>query len=336
MPTNPTLHTRKLGTIRFTAGGRETLELDKNGVLLRLFLRLKYTVTNGATAPSGPLFQTLARLIQRVEIMAGGRDVVQSIPGYFLAARAAVERGFPAYGMNATVVTTANAATTYDVILPVDFTLPLGARLDDCALDTAGLSQLSAIVTWGKTDASDLFATPNGAVISAVSLDVEGQYVANPMRNASGVAVSGMSGKPYLVRHLDYQEINIPATNNAQAIILDSRTGLVVTSFLIATLGDEVGRDDVLNNFRIEAASYVYALRDTPFVKAENVRNLNMISGAMPAGLLYVDPRLDGSVVNAIRTDQLEGDLKMVADVTKQGTTTKIAIQREALRPLIR
>lgn len=337
MPSNPTKHTRKLGQIRFASGSRESLEIDKSGVLLRLLLRLRFTVTNGATGPVGPLFQCLSRLIQRVEIMAGGRDIVQSIPGYLLAARANYENGFPAQGMGATVVLTANAATTYDIILPIEFGLPLGRRFEDAALDTFGLSQLAAIVTWGKTDASDLFTTPNGAVISGVSLDVEGQYIANPLRDAkTGAAVSGLTGRPYLVRHLDYQEVNVPATNNQFSVILDSRTGLVVTSFLVAQLADDVGSDAVVNSFRMEAGSYVYSLRDAPFIRSENLTQLRLVSGATTPGVLYIDPRIEGSVINAINTAELEGELKAVMDVTKTGTVCKLGIQREALRPLIR
>lgn len=336
MPSNPTKHIRKLGSIKYTAGGRESLELDKNGVLLSLLLRIRFTVTNGATGPTGALFQTLARIIQRLEIMAGGRDVVQSIPGYFLALRAQYEaEGIPALGMGATVVTTGSAATTYDLSLPVPFTLPLGRREDDTALDTTGLSQLSAIITWARSDCSDLFTTPNGATISNVSCDVEGTYIANPMRNQSGMAVSSKSGKPYLVRHLDYQEVAVTATNNSQAVILDSRTGLVVTSFLFAQLADDVGNDNIINSMRMEAASFVYSLRDAQPIRAENVRNLRLFNGYVP-GALYLDPRIDGSVINAITTSELEGDLKVVLDVTKQGTTCKLGIQREALRPLIR
>lgn len=335
MPSNPTLHTRKLGSIVYSSGGRNSLELDKNGVLLRLFLRLRYTVTNGATGPVGPLYQTLSRLISRVEILAGGRDVVQSIPGYKLAERAFLEQGTPAYGMSSTVVLTNSAVTSYDVILPIAFTLPLGAREDDCALDTTGLSQLSAIVTWGKSDASDLFTTPNGAAISAVTLDVEGQYIANPMRNSSGAIVSGRTGKPYLVRQLDYTDVAITASSTNFSTILDSRTGLLVTSFLISQLADEVGVDTIINTFRLEAASFVYCLRDAPFIRAENVRDLNIPGGATQAGALYIEPRLNGSVINAINTAELMGDLKAVMDVTKQGTVSKLSIQRESIRPLI-
>lgn len=335
MPSNPTKHVRKLGSIKYTSGGRESLELDKNGVLLSLMLSVKYTLTNGATAPAGILFQALARIIQRVEIMAGGRDVVQSIPGYFLALRARYENGGVApVGMATNPSLGANAVSNYEIQLPIYFTLPLGRREDDTALDTSGLSQLSAIITWGKTDASDIFTTPNGATISAVSCDVEGTYIANPLRNAQGMAVSSKSGKPYLVRHLDYQEVSVPATNNAQAVVLDSRTGLVATSFLVAQLADNVGNDTIINSVRMEAASFIYSLRDASPIRAENIRELGMTAHA--TGTLYLDPRIDGSIINAINTAELEGDLKLVLDVTKQGTTCTIAIQREALRPLIR
>jgi len=70
---------------------------------------------------------------------------------------------------------------------------------DDTGLDTTNLNQLSVMMTWGRTDCSDLFATPNGATISGVSLDVEGHYLANPLRDGSGMAVSGTGGKPFLV-----------------------------------------------------------------------------------------------------------------------------------------
>ncbi|OAN44006.1 hypothetical protein A6A04_08985 [Paramagnetospirillum marisnigri] len=336
MPSNPTLHKRKLGTVRYTSAGRESLEIDKNGVLLRLMLRLRFTVTNGATGPVGPLFQTLARLLSRIEVLAGGRDMVQSVPGYFLAARAFLENGRLPYGMGATVVLTNSAVTTYDVILPVDFTLPLGRREEDCALDTTGLQQLSLIVTWGRSDASDLFTTPNGAAISNVSLDVEGHYVANPMRAANGTAVSGKTGKPYLVRQLDYTEVDVTSSSTAFSAILDSRTGLLVTSFLMAQLSDNVGVDTVVNSIRMEAASFVYLNRDAALIRAENIMDLYLDNAATQAGLLYIEPRLDGSVVNAINTAELEGDLKAVMDLTKQGTVCKLAIQREAIRPLIR
>ncbi len=335
MPTNPTKNTRKLGSINYISGGRESLELDKNGVLMRLNLRLRFTVTNSATAPVTPLFQALARLINRVDIMAGGRDTVQSIPGYMLAARAAYEQiGIPVRGMGAAVVTTASAVTNYDVTLPVDFMMPLGQRQDDTALDTTGLTQLSCIVTWGKNDASDLFATPNGAAISNVQLDVEGEYIVNPQRSSTGMAVSSKTGKPYLVRAFDYQEIDISASNTAFSTILDSRSGLVVTSFLFVALADSQGNDSIINSMQIDAASFNFLNRDAEEIRAENQRRLRLVNGPTP-GMLYVDPRVGGSILNAISTGDLAGDLKATLNVTTQGTVCKLAIQREAVRPLL-
>jgi len=299
-------------------------------------LRLRYTVTAGATGPATPLFQTLARLINRVEIIVAGRDTVQAIPGYLMALRANYEHeGIPGLGMEATVVTTgSNTATSYDVMLPVDFILPLGYREDDCAIDTSSLTQLSCVINWGRVDGSDLFTTPNSAAISNVTLDVEGQYITNPFRDANtGAAVSSVSGKPYLVRHLDFQEIDVSATNTAMGVILDSRTGMIDLSFMLLTLADGVGVDTVINALSLDAGSFNYLKRDGRAIKAENLRELALTNGLI-AGAYYIDPRFGGSVNNAINSAELTGDLKLTADVTKQGTVCKLIIQREAVRPL--
>lgn len=336
MPSNPTLNTRKLGTIVYSSGTQQSLELDKNGVLLRLLLRLQFTITCGATAAANPLFMALARIIRRVEIMAGGRDIVQSIPGYFLALRAEYENMSIKTLVNAeNAILTANSVTSYDLTLPINFTLPLGQRKDDTALDTTGLTQLSCIVTWGTSDCSDIFLTPNGATLSNMTCSVEGQYIANPLRNSQGAAVSGTSGKPYMVRAFDYQEIPISASNTAQVEILDSRSGLVLTSFLMAALADYQGNDNIVNSVALDAASFNYMNRDAQEIRASNLMDLHLVNGT-EAGVLYLDPRFKGSLTNAINTGDMQGDLKATFNVTKQGASDcRLCIQREAIRPLL-
>ena len=343
--TNPLKNTRKLGSITFSSGGQQSLQLDKNGVLLRLLLRLQFTVTNSATAPVGPLFMTLARLLRNVQVLVGGRDVVQNMTGWAMAARAIIEaKGVYPQGMAATVNTTASAVTSYDVTLPVDFTLPLGARFDDTALDTTGLSQLSLIVSWGTSDAADLFATPNGAAISNVSLDIEGEYIPNPFRDpktgmaiSNGIAVQqnpATKPKPYMVRQLDYQQVDISATNSNLGITIDQRTGLVLTSIMAIALADNVGTDSIVNSLSMDAASLNFLNRDAPEIRASNLRDLELTTGTIP-GMLYVDPRVRGSLTNSIATAGLAGDLKWTADVTEVGTVCQLFIQREGVRPLL-
>src|SRR5690606_29541344 len=100
----------------YASGGRQTLEIDRDGVLLGLRLRLKFTITNGGTAAVTPLFQALARLMRRLEVIAGGRDTVWSVQGEDLAARVQYENAARAYGMGDTVVLTESVATNYDII----------------------------------------------------------------------------------------------------------------------------------------------------------------------------------------------------------------------------
>lgn len=313
-----TVH-RKIGTVQYNANQRNSLELDKDGVLLDAHIRAQFTVTNGATGPTGANFQTLARLINRVEVIVGGRDTVQSIPGHLLAARATVERGIVPYGMDATVVATSGAVTSYDIILPLDFTQPLARRPEDTGLDLRGIGQAAVNITWGS--GSDLHAT-NPGVVSAVTCTVEGRYLLNPNPERS-----------ILVRALDYQEETISASNTAMSVTLDSRTGQLFTSFLMVATDGGAGDDDVLNSVRIEAGPFVYMNRDAEMIKA-SMRELYQF--APQTGVYYLDPRVEGSLLNGIDTSPgaIVGDLKAIMDVTVGSGTTKLFIQKESVRPL--
>lgn len=328
LPTNPTRVVRKIGTIPYAAGQRPTLEIDKDGVLFSLQLKLTATISAGATPGTGPTIYGLSRLLRRVEIVAGGRDTVQSVPGYMLAARNHIEYGRPPYGIAQTdadrvqdMTIAANGSKTYTIVLPVYFCLPLGRRMDDTGLDTFGLSQLTLAVTWG--DASDLYKTAGTATVSGVTLEVEGDYLINPTR-----------AKPYLVRTLDYQDVDITATNNEMAITIDSRTGLVIASIMAMATEDWVGSDNIVKALRLQAGSFVFSNRDAVQLRADNQRSYNTVPGA---GVLYIDPRSDGQLNTTILTSPnvMAAELKLMADVVKQSGSTRLSVQREGIRTLL-
>ncbi|WP_431301817.1 hypothetical protein [Sediminicoccus sp. BL-A-41-H5] len=109
---------RRLPSVPYQAGVRNTIAIDRDGVLTMLRVRLQFRVTNGVTAAVGPLWMTLARLIRRFEIIINGADTLISVNGAHLASRALVEMGKRPYGMDAAIVLTANAVTDYDIVKP--------------------------------------------------------------------------------------------------------------------------------------------------------------------------------------------------------------------------
>lgn len=321
-PVNQTIHGRRLGTVPFVAGGRQTIELDRDGILQRLLLDLSYVVTNGATDPAGALFQWQARLIRRIEVVAGGRDTVWSISGEELAARLAYENQGSTVGMS-TAITSGNGATTaVRVLLPLDFTLPNGRRPDDTGLDTRGLGQLSLSITWAS-GASDLFGTPNSATIGTVVLNVEGDYLLNVPQ-----------GAVYLVRAVDSVNRDVTGNNNAFDIILDRGTGLVYRTFMITTTNDNVGVNTVLDNgtIRLESGSYIFRNTSGWIARQRVVKEMYLPS--LITGVYFMDILFDGQLVNGINTGTLDSDLKFILDVTKASGLTTVRVNREAVRPL--
>lgn len=322
-------HRRKLGTVLYQASSRQTLNLDVGDVCARLWLRLRYTVTNGAVAPVGPFFQTLSRLIQRAEVIVGGRDTVWSITGADLAMRVQLEKASPAYGADATISLVANNVSTYDVVLPIDFVLPRSRRPDDCALDLRGVSTAVLAITWGPSDCSDFYTTPNAAAISAVTLAVEATYMIGVDSKAT-----------FLVREMKYIEASLAASSNAFFVLLDRRTGLIYRSMLIVTQQDRVGVNTVLDNgngVQLLAGQFVFFNGLAVVLKGENrvTYNQGWATTAVPAGVYFIDDTLFGQIVTGLDTSQLGADLKAYFDATYTAGVTLIRAQTEAVRPLM-
>lgn len=321
-----TRHIRKLGSVPYVSGSRETLEIDRAGVLATLWLRLTFTVTNGSSAAVGPFFQTLSRLLQRIEVIVGGRDTVWSVAGPMLTAMLLYENGRPSFGMDSTVVLTGSStATVYTVAIPLRFTLPNSRRPDDCALDIRGdrVSQTSVHITWGPSDASDFYGTPNSAAISAVSLNIEGEYI-----------LDVPADRAFLVRSVDQTRRDVTGNNDNFDVVMDRGSGLFYRSFLIAALADKVGSNSIVNNVRLEAGSFVFRNQHPTVLRAMAQERSSLTTAELLAGVLSVPVTWLGQGVTMINTGLLTSDLKFIFDVTKTGTTCVIDVLREAVRPL--
>jgi len=315
---------RRLPSVPYQAGTRNTVAIDRDGVLSMLALRLQYTVSNGATPPTGPLWQTLARLIRRLEVVVNGQDTVVSMNGAHLASRAALEFGTRAWGMDAAIVLTSNAVTTYEVVIPLPFFLPRAVRPDDSSLDLRRADQAVLAVTWG--DQSDLFATPGTAAISAVTCSTEGHYYVN----AAPTDV-------FLVRALDLQETANTGSNANLAILQDRGSDMFWRSYHIATLRNQVAVQNILSgDVRLYAGAFTYMNRDGVSVLAETMREAALPVSEYPAadrvyrlGLAYL-----GQNTTLINAGALSGDLYLSLGTTYTSGTESISISREAMRAL--
>lgn len=315
---------RRLSSPVYSAGVRNTIAIDRDGVLLELALRVVFTVTTTASAPTSPLWQTLARIFRRVEVVVNGQDTVVSIDGAHLASRCHIETGCRALGMDATVSVAASTATTYDITLPLPFYLMNSRRPDDSALDLRIVQQAVLAVTWG--DATDLFGTPNAATVSGVSCEVMATYVINEDPKAT-----------YLTRALDLMTINNAASNANLTALMDRGSGLWWKSFHFATLRNNVAVQNILTgDLKLYAGSLTYVNLSPQMVQAAVIRKF-----AVPYGELTTAERvyrfdLDniGQNTTLINAGQLAGDLYAAFGTTYTSGTEVITMSREALRGL--
>lgn len=326
MLTNVLKHRRRIGSVPFNGGNRQVLPLDLVGPCTGLSLRLRYNIVAGATAPVGPLFQQLARLIKRAEIIVQGRDTVVSVSGQYLAARVQYEqKGAPAYGMESSPQTPiANATAVVDITLPLRFDLPNGRRSDDCALDLRGLTSCQLAITWGG--AADLFTTPGATVtITGQQLDVEAEYLLNVDAKTQ-----------YVTRSVDELQLPLTGSNSNLAFEIDARTGLAVRSLALFTVQNDIGVTNVLDSgsIKLEAGAFTFINSASPVLKSDVRRRLELASSSEIAGLYLVDPLYMGQLATAIATGKLDANLRFVLDATYTSGTTMLVCQREVVRPL--
>jgi len=330
MANNPTRSIRKIGNLDFVAGGRDSITFDTEGVLFRILLRLTFTVTNGSTGPATPLFQALSRLIKRAEILINGTDTPQSLPGYLLALESYLINARPALGMEATVVTTNSAATTYDVVLPIYLNNPYGRRLDDTFIAMTGLQQMALHIDWGTV--SDMFGTLNGATVAVSEASVHAEYVLNYRNSPSNDGTP----TPAQIRWMDYQEVDITSTNPAFEITVDNKTGLYVQSVLVVATVDGVASDAVINKFELKSGSNVMQRWDARVLRSDNLDSFRIppatLSSFPLTGIYMIDPKVDGQgkwYGLDTRPGIMPTDLKLSMDVTKQSGTNKVIVRRE-------
>jgi hypothetical protein len=318
---NLVYHPRKLGTVDFAENARKTLEIDRDGVLMQLDLRLQFTITNSATPAVDPQWNALASLFKRIEMIVGGRDTVVSIDGPGLVARAQKEFGTSIFGMDDTVVLTGSAVTAYDVIIPLSFFLPRGRRPDDTGLDLRRQQQVSLAITWGDID--DFYGTANAAVISAVTCSVEGNYL-----------LYAPTDKAFFARNLDMVERDLPGSTDNFDITMDKGTGLFYRSFQVVTLADGLAVNTILDpgSISLEAGSFVFTKRDAIMWRAHNKHNFGQ--EAATTGLYYMPTYMFGEGSSMINSGVLQSDLKFIFDATKVTGTNTIRVYREAMRPL--
>jgi hypothetical protein len=339
----------RLGTFAQTVG-RQPLNLNVGAPLTGLDLRLRYTVTTGAAAPTGAMYGTffqLAQLLKRVEIIINGQDTVWSVQPWLYLARLCNEReGVIPKGFETPINMGATQTTNVDIHLPLHFDMIRGRKRNDAAIDLRGIRAAQLFCTFGGL--ADLFGTPGATVaLSNIQLDVEGTYIEN-------VPAKDKNGKPiiFAVRQLDEINLILPGANNQQTVDIDQRTGVNLVSlahfFATTTAGVPAGDDVGLINgntftgdLKLKSGGTYFHVSQAPQMKArvrEEFRLSTANNGATInpefAGWFMHDIRYDGKLSTGIPTGALDANLQALLNHNYTTGATTWFIQRESVRPL--
>lgn len=316
----------RLGNITYRSAQRETLEIPRIGVLHTLYVRVKYTVTSGSSAMSGPLFNTLSRIIRRLEVTVNGSDTVVNTTGPMLEAMARLDDAVPPLGTDDSFVLSGSAtATEYDITLPLMFFLPHHRIPDDTGLPTKAFRDVTMAITWGSDDCADLVATTNDAAISNVTCQITGEFHV-------GVSPAAPKPKSYRARGLSLIDDTLSASQTDYAMeIASAGNPILFRRALITTLVNNVGSDAILSggSVKLEAVPTIAQTIDGGVLKAINKRRYRV---SPQTGVYMIDTELFGEGTDMIDVSQLDADLKLVFDATKQSGTNDFKIQREVVR----
>lgn len=298
---------RKVATVPVTAGGFATLDLPRDYDYETIFVRINggLQVTAGATSVRA---EAPVQIIQRIEVIADGKNNLYSAPFWF-ATLANYERRGISQGARAVTPPSGVAIATYQVEAngTIDFMSQGSVRPKDSNFRSAGLSLFQLRMTFGQP--GDCFV--GGTVVfNNMFVDVYVQQMVE-IPDATGAITS-----PIALKKISYQELALLSSNANQDIRLPA--GNNIKSVVMRTDGSTTAGEPsvaVLNNVILGAGVDVRLNLSAAQLRAKN----NQDYGLITAGYYIADLTTKGDApVNLTDLWDVTGaaEPKLTLDVT--------------------
>jgi len=300
---------RRIGQINFTAENQVlSLDLPRKNLYRALVLRL--TVVDTITTLGSPVLyaNTPAQFLNRIEVIADGRDTLKSIN-----ARALLFKNFLNYCTypRRTVPTPAVGANTWYLTLILPFTVPRSIREADCMLDSGRLSTFELRLTGGL--GADFYSTlPTTRAFTSANVEVS-------LLEAIKLDTKPMN--PSVYKELSIQR-QMPSTQTEFQLLLP--VGNLYRGFLIEAIADKVPVNTVISEIQIRSGTQVFFKAPWQSVREANALFQNMESVVFD-GYAYVEFCPEGRLVDALDSSKLS-QLEAVFTTTLVGTTDFISV----------
>jgi hypothetical protein len=307
---------RKVASVPVTAGSFATLDLPRDYDYESIFLRINGSV-QVTTAGTAVRNEAPTQLVQRVEVIADGKNNIFSAPFWF-ASNANYGRDLLQNGARVLTAPTSAATGTYPIegIGVVDLMTQDSVRPKDSNFRSSGLSLFQLRLTFGQF--ADMFTG------SAVAVAVGTVYVDVFVQQLVEIAdANGQVTTPIALKKVSFQEIALPSSNANQEIRLPAGNyirGVTVRTDGLTTAGEP--STGVLNNLQLAAGVDVRMNLAGANLRAKN----NADYGYINAGYYIADVTSKGtSAINLTDLWDVTGaaEPKLIVDVVG-GTSVKM------------
>ena len=315
---------RSLAVIPYVAGGFATLDLPRAYDYGTIGIKISGTI-NITTVATAVRAEAPCQLVQRVEIVADGKNTLYSAP-YWFGAVGNVKRNSVAQSAFGLVAPSSTAVASYGInaISWVDFASIGAIRPKDSNYRSSGLSLFQLRLTFGQP--GDVLV---GGAATATNIVVEIFSVETiEIPDAKG-AVS----TPVCMKKVSYQEVALLATNANQEVRLPA--GNQIAQVLLRTEGAVTAGEPtwtILNNAILSSGVDVRIN-----MKGEQIRYLNSGDyGRVPTGIYVLDFLSTGTspeYLTNVWDVSGQGEPKVVLDVAGAASNKVQAVITEYIFP---
>jgi len=307
---------RKVASVAVVAGSFATLDLPRDYDYESIFLRINGSV-QVTTAGTAVRNEAPTQLVQRVEVIADGKNNIFSAPFWF-ASNANYGRDLLQNGARVLTAPSSAALGTYPIeaIGAVDLMTQDSVRPKDSNFRSSGLSLFQLRLTFGQF--ADMFTGSAVAVASGtIYVDVFVQQLVE-IADANGQVTT-----PIALKKVSFQEIALPSSNANQEIRLPAGNfirGVTIRTDGLTTAGEP--STGVLNNVQLAAGVDVRMNLAGANLRAKNNADYGYING----GYYVADVTSKGSsAINLTDLWDVTGaaEPKLIVDVVG-GTNVKM------------
>lgn len=296
----------RAGSIPFSDNGVATLDIPRGFLMRNLLCRLSGTLTVGGANYTTIAAEAPYTLIQRVEVIADGRDTIKSLTGAQLfALTAAYFGGLPPFTPPGVAV----GAQPFSAFFVIPFASPLARSPIDTLFDTRRYEQVQLRVTFGVGNGAagvdTDFGDAAGATTSAVAncaIDVVVDQTAEPSKELFSIYRQSFIEQILTASTTDF-DFNIPVGNTIRSLMIRSTVGDRLTAAGLVPTNAIVQDISLI----ADSAHFPYNRVLGNLVRDWNAADYRVVSpagttNAMPVGYHLIDFAEDGMLTAAIQS----------------------------------